>query len=473
MKLSRSRRSALCVSIAAALLAACGGSQAPIGAPGAVQQSATKYAMAPASMHAQFGAAGSLRNLARHDADGGRYPQAPLIDVGGILYGTTNNGGAFRGRKTCPGGCGTVFSITTSGVVKVLHSFGNSQDGQYPAQAGLADVGGTLYGTTTAGGVYGGGTVFSITTGGVENVLHNFGAQGDGADPIGGSLLEVRGKLYGTTWSGGAYGNSSSSFNPVCPHLNAPPGCGTVFSITTSGTETVLHSFGNGDDGQHPWAGLVHFGTGTTLYGTTFFGGIDPDRRCSGEEGIGCGTVFSITTSGTEKVLHGFGKGRDGKYPQARLLPVHGALYGTTKEGGSYLSNGTVFVITTDGVEKILYRFAPNGGSSDSANPVDGLIDVKGMLYGTTYFGGGCQEGTVYSATTAGVEKVLHAFCNGIDDGSTPWASLVNVRGLLYGTTWLGGGHPIHCGHHGHPTGCGTVYSITTSGQLNLLYRFH
>ena len=448
------RSCALSISIAAALLAACGGSQPPIGAPGAM------------AMHAEFFTGGSLSNVARHDADGGKYPQAPLIDVGGILYGTTNNGGAFRGRKTCHAGCGTVFSITTSGVVKVLHSFGNAQDGQYPAEAALVDVGGTLYGTTSAGGAFGGGTVFSVTTDGVENVLHSFGAQGDGVDPIGGSLLEVRGTLYGTTWSGGAYGSQT------CPASIEPAGCGTVFSITTSGTEKVLHSFGNGDDAQHPWAGLVHFGTGTTLYGTTFFGGIH--RTCyNPPEGIGCGTVFSITTRGTEKVLHSFGKGRDGKYPQARLLPVHGVLYGTTKEGGSRLSSGTVFVITTDGVEKILYRFAPYGGSSDAANPIAGLIDVKGTLYGTTYFGGGCQEGTVYSVTTAGVEKVLHAFCNGIDDGSTPWAGLVNLNGLLYGTTWLGGGHPIHCGHHGHPTGCGTVYSITTSGQLSLLHRFH
>ena len=230
------------------------------------------------------------------------------------------------------------------------------------------------------------------------------------------------------------------------PSLYELAGCGTVFSMTTSGTEKVLHSFGNGDDGEHPWAGLVHFGTGTTLYGTTFFGGIE--RSCQhGEDGTGCGTVFSITTSGIEKVLHSFGNGHDGKYPQARLLPVHGALYGTTAYGGSYASDGTVFVITTDGVEKILYRFATQGGSSDAAVPDAGLIDVKGTLYGTTYFGGGCDEGTVYSVTTAGVEKVLHGFCNGVNDGSTPWASLVNVRGLLYGTTWLGGGHPIHCGH--------------------------
>lgn len=463
MKVSTSSRSALWLSIAAAMLAACGGSQPPIGAPETFPPTLSRPTSV--STQAEFGTPDKLRDLEGHARDGGKYPQAPLIDVGGILYGTTNNGGAFRGRKTCRFGCGTVFSITTSGIVKVLHSFGNAQDGQYPAQAGLVDVGGTLYGTTSAGGAFGGGTVFSITTDGVENVLHSFGAQGDGVDPIGGSLLEVRGTLYGTTWSGGAYGSQT------CPAFIEPAGCGTVFSITTSGAEKVLHSFGNGDDAQHPWAGLVHFGTGTTLYGMTFFGGTN--RTCSGENGTGCGTVFSITTSGTEKVLHSFGKGHDGKYPQARLLPVHGALYGTTSEGGSRLSQGTVFVITTDGVEKILYRFAPNGGSSDASTPISGLIDVKGTLYGTTYYGGGCQEGTVYSVTTTGTETVLHGFCNGSDDGSNPWAGLVNVQGLLYGTTWLGGGHPIDCPHHGHPTGCGTVYSITTGGQLNMLHRFH
>ncbi len=413
--------------------------------------------------HTELGTTDGLGNLARHNADRGKYPQAPLIDVGGILYGTTNNGGAFRSRKTCHGGCGTVFSITTGGVVKVLHSFGNAQDGQYPAQAGLVDVGGTLYGTTSAGGAFGGGTVFSITTDGVENVLHSFGGQGDGTEPIGGSLLEVRGTLYGTTWGGGAYGSQT------CPAFIEAAGCGTVFSITTSGTEKVLHSFGNGDDAEHPWAGLVHFGTGTTLYGTTFFGGTD--RTCTGGNGTGCGTVFSITTSGTEKVLHSFGKGHDGKYPQARLLPVHGALYGTTAYGGAD-GAGTVFVVTTDGEATILHSFN-NLYRYDGNVPDAGLIDVKGTLYGTTYFGGGCDEGTVYSVTTAGAETVLHGFCNGVNDGSTPWAGLVNVHGLLYGTTWLGGGRPIHCGHPGHPTGCGTVYSITTSGQLKLLYRFH
>jgi uncharacterized repeat protein (TIGR03803 family) len=59
---------------------------------------------------------------------------------------------------------------------------------------------------------------------------------------------------------------------------------------------------------MHPWAGLI--AVGDTLYGTTFFGGIP--RSCPGDEGNGCGTVFSITTRGSETVLHRFGKGHDG-----------------------------------------------------------------------------------------------------------------------------------------------------------------
>ena len=140
-------------------------------------------------------------------------------------------------------------------------------------------------------------------------------------EPIGGSLLEVSRNAL----------RHDVRRRHVCEHrFPNPPALVVVerpSALRRAAPRQVLHSFGGGDDAQHPWAGLVHFGTGTTLYGTTFFGGIDPDRRCyDAPEGIGCGTVFSITTSGTEKVMHSFGEGPDGKYPEARLLPVHGAL---------------------------------------------------------------------------------------------------------------------------------------------------
>jgi uncharacterized repeat protein (TIGR03803 family) len=141
----------------------------------------------------------------------------------------------------------------------VLYSFeyyGTAgKDGNH-SRAGLIDVGGPLFGTTENGGKYNkgcfcrvGGTVFSVTLGGREKVLHSFGHGTDVATPVA-SLIEVKGTLYGTTECGGA--NDSS----YCSDTGAN-GCGTVFSITPSGKETVLHSFGSGTDGSDPAAALT------------------------------------------------------------------------------------------------------------------------------------------------------------------------------------------------------------------------
>jgi uncharacterized repeat protein (TIGR03803 family) len=309
----------------------------------------------------------------------GAYPIAGLLNVKGMLYGTTYNGGACA---SVSGGCGTVFSITPSGTETVLHTFkGGSGDGANPF-AGLINVKGTLYGTTHDGGacasVSGGcGTVFSITPSGTETVLHTFkGRSGDGAYPYAG-LINVRGTFYGTTSEGG----TCSSF---------VGGCGTVFSLTPSGTETVLYSFkGSGSgDGNLPTMSLVD--VKGTLYGTTYEGG----ANC-GSSG-GCGTVFSITPSGAETVLHSFGRSGDGANPYAGLglLNVKGTLYGTTIFGGAN-GDGTVFAITKSGTETVFHSFA--GGSGDGAGPRAGLISIKGKLYGTTYDGGANGDGTVFA----------------------------------------------------------------------------
>jgi uncharacterized repeat protein (TIGR03803 family) len=220
-----------------------------------------------------------------------------------------------------------VFSITPSGKETVLHSFGIGSDGKLP-EAGLIALNGTLYGTTVQGGAsscasIGCGTVFSIATSGKEKVLHSFSGS-DGAYPQGG-LTDVNGTLYGTTSDGGAHGSACGS---------TP--CGTVFSITKSGKETVLHSF-SGPDGAYPWAGLTN--VNGTLYGTTVDGGAG-GSNCS--YAGGCGTVFSITTSGKEMVLHNFGNFGDGAYPFADLVNVNGTLYGTTPYAGRY-GFGTLF----------------------------------------------------------------------------------------------------------------------------------
>jgi len=171
----------------------------------------------------------------------GAEPQAGLIEVGGALYGTTFLGGTACGYED---GCGTVFQITTAGVEKVLHSFGNGSDGTFP-RAPLIDVGGTLYGTTQYGGstVCGEseanhcGTVFKITVAGEETVLHSFKGGKDGATPVAG-LIAIGNTLYGTTVSGG------TGTDDPCIHV--PAGCGTLFSITTRHRRRceALHSAG-------------------------------------------------------------------------------------------------------------------------------------------------------------------------------------------------------------------------------------
>jgi uncharacterized repeat protein (TIGR03803 family) len=317
-----------------------------------------------------------LYSFVGHKTDG-MNPQSALTNLNGILYGTTPLGGAG-----CPSrGCGVVFAVTTTGKERVLHSFKGGTDGAEPV-ASLIAVDSVLYGTTQLGGSgsckYGGrkgcGTVFAVTTAGKEHVVYRFKGGSDGAFP-GAKLILLNGTLYGTTLSGGT--------NDL----------GTVFAITPSGRETVLHSFGGGSgDGAYPVAGLVN--VNGTLYGTTRGGG----ANCSASGG--CGTVFKITPSGKETVVYGFKRDpKDGENPEAALIDVNGTLYGTTEEGGGN-GVGTVFSITPSGTETVLHSFK----GQDGYHPLAPLVSLSGTLYGTTEIGGsgsGCEStangcGTVF-----------------------------------------------------------------------------
>ncbi|MGB8907716.1 MAG: choice-of-anchor tandem repeat GloVer-containing protein [Candidatus Cybelea sp.] len=293
----------------------------------------------------------------------------PRPTGGGLsLYGTGKDGGAYS--------YGTIVRVTLSGAVIVLHSFTGGADGAHPA-AGLVNVNGTFYGTTRDGGVYSHGTVFSVTPSGTENVIYAFrGATQDGGQPEA-SLVNLNGTLYGTTVDGGS------------SRCGGPSRCGTVFSVTASGTEHVLHSFQGGSDGEYPQAGLI--AVDGTLYGTTAVGG---GAGCS----MGCGTVFSITPSGTQTILHRFTGGADGVFPAAMLLALNGKMFGTTQEGGNGCISGcgTVFSITPSGTETILHRFT---GGANGWIPYGGLINIHATLYGVTGLGGTYNDGTVYSIT--------------------------------------------------------------------------
>jgi uncharacterized repeat protein (TIGR03803 family) len=289
----------------------------------------------------------------------------------------------------------------------VLHAFHTGGDGLYP-EAGLVDVNGTLYGTTEVGGTHDDGAVFSVDpTTGAETVVYSFAGGTDGADPFAG-LIDVKGTLYGTTANGGGTYNY-----------------GTVFSLDpATGAETVLHSFGGGTDGGIPVASLID--VKGTLYGTTKVGGT-----------VGAGTVFSLDlATGVETVLHSFAGGSDGTYPVAGLIDVKGTLYGTTEIEGTN-GFGTAFSLDpVTGAETVLYSF---GGGTDSENPEGSLIDVKGTLYGTAGRGGTYDYGTVFSLDpTTGAETVLHSFGGGAD-GKNPYPGLIYVKDALYGTTYFGG----------------------------------
>lgn len=409
-------RAGLNIGVAAAFLTGCSGTQPPIVASGPMQQTAHRNSSGYQLLYSFGGGAD------------GADPNAGLIDVQGTLYGTTEaggNSGCYNG-----GGCGTIFTITPTGTEKVLHAFGGAPaDGAVP-YAGLINVKGTLYGTTFYGGAHGystpyipTGTVFSVTTTGKETVIYSFGYGSPNAFGPYADLIDVKGTLYGTTYDGGPYyygtvfsvttngmekvvygfGYGAGPSQPVAGLINVKGvlygttptgganGIGTVFSVTRTGAEKVTHSFSGAPDGENPEAALVNING--TLYGTAAGGGLH-----------NAGTVFSVTPTGKEKTLYSFCSKRhcvDGSGPEASLTNVNGTLYGTTIYGGKYScgghhSCGTVFSITTSGKETVLHSF---GGSGDGTNPYAGLLNVDGTLYGTTTYGGAHGEGTVFAVT--------------------------------------------------------------------------
>jgi uncharacterized repeat protein (TIGR03803 family) len=361
-----------------------------------------------------------LYSFSELDKDGSTPRSGLTADAVGNLYGTTAVGGTH--------GYGTVFMLTpkTGGgwTEKILYNFLRKFPSAYSPEAGLIiDAAGNLYGTTESGGSFHYGTVFELTPkaggGWTENVLHSFNNnRTDGANPMAGLIFDAAGNLYGTTELGGTSNT------------------GTVFELTPaaggSWTEKVLHSFNNNGDGTNPTASLIFDASGN-LYGTTELGGTS-----------NYGTVFELTSTGAEKILHSF-NGADGSIPSANLISdVGGNLYGTTRSGGTS-DYGTVFELTPAAggswTEKVLHHFSARG--TDGNQPWSGLIlDAAGNLYGTTEGGGTHSHGTVFELTpkTGGgwTEKVLHSFVAG--DGSYPEAGLIfDAAGKLYSTTISGG----------------------------------
>jgi uncharacterized repeat protein (TIGR03803 family) len=234
------------------------------------------------------------------------------------------------------------------------------------------DSSGNLYGTTYAGGAHDLGTVFEVSPGGVESVLHSFDGS-DGAYPAASLVMDDSGNLYGTTYEGGVSTNCSG-------------GCGAIFELA-GGVETVIHSF-SGVDGAFPAAPLIRETNGN-MYGTAEGGGANS-----------VGEVFEFSNKGKLVVLNSFGaRSGDGVYPASPVVKKSGYLYGTTSGGGAS-GNGTVFKTPgKPGSDTVLYSFS---GGGDGATPVGGLLYKGGSFFGTAYAGAdaGCNSdagcGTVF-----------------------------------------------------------------------------
>ena len=373
----------------------------------------------------------------------GANPLANLVQGSdGNFYGTTFAGGTCG---TSEYGCGTVFRISPSGSYTSLYSFGGSpNDGDEPEAGLVQGSDGNFYGTTSGGGTYDGGTVFRISPSGSYTSLYSFGGSpNDGDEPPAGLVQGSDGNFYGTTIGGGTYD------------------WGTVFRISPSGSYTNLYSFGGTPtDGDGPKAGLVE-GTDGNFYGTTGLGG-----TC-GTSQYGCGTVFRISPSGSETILYSFGGTQtDGWLPDAGLVQgSDGNFYGTTAYGGTYGSGfefgGTVFRISPSGSYTNLYSF---GGTPTDGNGPNTLVQGSdGNFYGTTAYGGGtstncgyeCGTGTVFRISPSGSYTSLYQFAGSPTDGRWPFAGLVQGSdGNFYGTTGYGG-TSTNCEY-----GCGTVFVL-------------
>jgi len=230
-----------------------------------------------------------------------------------------------------------------------------------------------------------------------------------------------------------------------------------VAPFASAQTFNDLYNFMGSQDGRHPRSAPILDRDGN-LYGTTYAGGnFDSNGICNY---AGCGVVYKIDTAGNETPLYSFNGQPDGAGLVGGVVSdSSGNLYGTTAYGGTN-GYGTVFVIGPAGGEKILQSFT---GGADGGVPNGGLvIDKKGNLYGTTYVGGSAGLGTVFQVSSSGAFSSLYSFVDSAH-GSHPNATLtLGPDGNLYGTTQYGGA-----------ANRGAVFELDLgSGTESVLYSF-
>ena len=384
--------------------------------------------------------------------------------------------------------------------ITVLHNF-SGPDGNYPLAGLTMDRAGNLYGTTNWGGAYNMGTVFRLSRAGsgwILTTLHSFqGAPNDGAFPYSGVVFGPDGALYGTTYRGGniTYNDGNGTVYRLQPPATV------CHSVSCPWQETVIHSFGSGDDGSFPQYGNLVFDRAGNIYGTTQLGGFSQQ-----------GTVFELSPSGgswTESVPYDFviqsgcqpysgmifdsagnlygtapafgphdlgviyklspsGSGltqtilSSNEIPNTTLvagvvMDGQGNLYGATAGDGQGASPGGIFQLTPSNGSwtfNTLYTFSSGEG------PVDNLtLDAAGNIYGTAGGNGLFNQGQVFKLTPANGGWTYNSVSFNGSNGEDPFGSVIlDAAGNLYGTAYYGGSGP--CNVNGF-AGCGVIWEIT------------
>jgi len=276
---------------------------------------------------------------------------------------------------------------------------------------------------------------------------------GPSNNTVGWSVNGVSGgnSTMGTISGAGLYTAPTTVPNPATVTVTATsqafPSVSGSASVTIGPyTEKPVYSFTSLTDGAAPSTALIQ-GSDGYFYGTAQMGGA-----------YGYGTAFKVDPSGNVTSLHEFSN-TDGAYSIGTLIQASdGYFYGTTQWGGAF-GEGTIFKMDSNGNLTTFYSFA---GGNDGAEPLAGLIQASdGNLYGTAWYGGTYDCGTVYKTDLSGNFTTLYSFSGGTDGGA-PWSALIQAQdGYFYGTTSGGG-----------DSSSGTVFKMDSAGNLNTLYSF-
>jgi len=333
------------------------------------------------------------------------------------------------------------FFAVTAGAQTYTKLYTWPEDTRNETGIGLAGImtqgrDGNIYGTIGDDNSNAAGSAFKMTPSGTFTRIYSFCSLAkcaDGSGPWGGLSLGKDGNLYGTTTGGG-------SFNS-----------GTAFQLTPSGALTTVWNFDNGTDGGVPWYPLLQ-GLDGNFYGVS-------NTQYNGDYGAFVKLVPTATPPYKESVLIDFNY-TDGNDPNLPTQGTDGSFYGSTFSGGTK-GLGVLFKSTTAGVETVLHNFT--GYSTDGAYPIGALVQGNdGAYYGVTWQGGSSNLGSIFKVTSNGTYTLIHNFVGRPNDGAYPRSGLIlGSDGNFYGTTLNGG-----------TVNDGTIYKVTPSGQVTVLYNF-